>query len=164
MAPTQPAGIPPTMAPPGYGQASPTGYGQASPMMAPPGYGQASPTGYGQASPTGYGQASYPGPLGSAQDTPGGFVGAPHAPFSGAVRGPAGWPTPVGIEKQLGMDSKLLETKVAQDKALQYDGGKSGSSWRPQIKKCFMSKIPILKHLLEWAEDFKKDRISMQHV
>ena len=126
MTTAQPTAVPPT--------AEPAQSAAAPPMRAPPGYSQ----------------ASFPGPSGSAQDTTGWPVGSP---WPSMVRGPAGWPAPTGQERKHGIDSKALETKMAQDVRHQYDGGKSGSSWRPMIKTYFMGKIPILKHLLQWAED-----------
>ena len=71
---------------------------------------------------------------------------------------------PMGLDPKLAFDSKVFETKYAQDTRNQFDGGKTGASWRTLIRGYIMSRCPIAKYLLQWAEDFKKEKITMEHV
>ena len=61
-------------------------------------------------------------------------------------------------------DSKVFEIKYAQDSRNQYDGGKSGTAWHTLTRGYLMSRCPIVKQLLQWAEDFKKETVTAQHV
>ena len=94
-------------------------------------------------------------------------VAAEQGMFQNAPRphGPAGWPPTTGPPaRQLTCDSKIFETKYGQDPRNQYDGGKTGASWHALTRAYLMSKAPILKHLLRWAEDFKKEKVTLDHV
>ena len=61
-------------------------------------------------------------------------------------------------------DSKIFETKVALEKVNQYDGGKTGHSWKSLIKGYLVGKLPVMGKLLTWAEEFKKVPITGDHV
>ena len=102
--------------------------------------------------------------LGGAAAGGTGPTGAPPAAAVPQPRGPSGWPMAVGAEQKLACDSKTFETKVAQDSRNQFDGGKTGAHWKTITRGYFMSRCPMTKFLLRWAEDFKKNTILPEHV
>ena len=71
-----------------------------------------------------------------------------------------------GVEDKhrLRYDSKTFETKIAQEPRNQYDGGKSGISWKSLTRSYFISRVPEIKKLLTWAEDAGKASIQMSDV
>ena len=65
------------------------------------------------------------------------------------------WPPRTGAAPWIRFDSgsKLLETKFGQDSKNQFDGGqKGGEQLKVLIRGYFVGKLPIMKHLLAWAE------------
>ena len=71
-----------------------------------------------------------------------------------------------GVEDKfkLRYDSKTFETKVAQEPRNQYDGGKTGISWKSLTRGYFISRMPAIKKLLNWAEDAGKTPIQVGDV
>ena len=71
-----------------------------------------------------------------------------------------------GVEDKfkLRYDSKTFETKTAQEPRNQYDGGKTGISWKSLTRGYFISRMPSIKKLLNWAEDAGKTPIQGEDV
>ena len=56
-------------------------------------------------------------------------------------------------------DAKIFETKFAQESRNQFDGSKGGEAWKVLIRGYLLGKIPMMKHILKWAEDNKTTEI-----
>ena len=91
-------------------------------------------------------------------------VEPPRAPAALRPRGPTGWRMAVGAESKLSFDSKMFESKIAQEVRNQFDRGKTGATWKTLTRGYLISRCHMAKYLLQWAEDFKKDRITPEHV
>ncbi len=81
-----------------------------------------------------------------------------------APQGLPGLATGPARDRRLFHDSKIFESKFAQEGRNQYGGGKDGASWRILIRGYFVGKMPVCKQLLQWAEEFKNVAITMQDV
>ncbi len=66
--------------------------------------------------------------------------------------------------RRLYYDSKIFESKFAQETRNQFNGGKDGASWRVLIRGYIVGKLPMAKWLLQWAEDYKAVGIPMADV
>ena len=82
-----------------------------------------------------------------------GHFGAPTGPA--VVSDPSRWPPKTGSPPTLKYDSKVFETKFAQESKNQFDGGKGGEAWKVLIRGYLLGKIPMMKYVLKWAEDSK---------
>ena len=71
---------------------------------------------------------------------------------------------PRGQDRRLYHDSKIFESKFAQEARNQFNGGKDGASWKVLIRGYFVGRLPVCKQLLQWAEDYKANVITMQNV
>ena len=73
---------------------------------------------------------------------------------------------PPGIpqSRRLYYDSRIFETKYAQEARNQFNGGKDGASWKALIRGYFVGKLPACKQLLQWAEDRKANAIALGDV
>ena len=56
-------------------------------------------------------------------------------------------------------DAKIFETKFAQESRNQFDDSKGGEAWKVLIRGYLLGKIPMMKHILKWAEDSKTTEI-----
>ena len=75
------------------------------------------------------------------------------------------WPAKIGTPPVLKFDSKVFETKFAQESKNQYDGGnKGGEAWKVFIRGYLLSKVPMMKYMLKWAEDFGTVVITPMNV
>ena len=62
-------------------------------------------------------------------------------------------------------DSRVLDVKHAMDVKHQYDGNdKDGESWKSRTRDYFVGRIPILKWLLKWAEDFGVEAVTKERI
>ena len=140
-------GVPQYRAPPGYADHANAGGPSGYPGQAPPGYG-------GPAGPGPHGayhnQAPYGFPGGAMPMYPGGVGGVgghggmgsnpggdQHLGGFGGIgggqngRADEAWPAKVGSSPVLKFDSKVFETKFAQESKNQYDGGNTGGeAWK----------------------------------
>ena len=56
------------------------------------------------------------------------------------------WPPRTGSLPTLKFDSKVFETKFAQESKNQYDGGSKGwEAWRVHIRGYLLSMVPMMK-------------------
>ena len=60
--------------------------------------------------------------------------------------------------------SKILEVKYAQFIENRFDGDKNGENWKGKTRNYFCGLLPVMKHLLEWAEEFGKAEITQKDV
>ena len=49
-------------------------------------------------------------------------------------------------------DRTLFDDKVMLTPDYQWDGVKGGAAWKSSVEKYFITKAPVLRELLEWAE------------
>ena len=75
------------------------------------------------------------------------------------------WPPVIGLAPTLRFDSKVFETKTASENKNQYDGGdKGGESWKTLIRGYLLGRVPMMKWVLKWAEDFGNNFIDPTHI
>ena len=74
------------------------------------------------------------------------------------------WPPPTGAVPTLKFDSRVFETKVGQDSKNQYDGGKGGEAWKVLVRGYLLGKVPMMGHLLKWAEDHGAASVTMESI
>ena len=60
--------------------------------------------------------------------------------------------------------SRIFETKYADNTANKFDGEKEGDQWKGRTRNYFCGLIPSMKPLLEWAESFGKNPIAQADV
>ena len=60
--------------------------------------------------------------------------------------------------------SRIFETKYADNAANKFDGDKEGDQWKGRTRNYFCGLIPAMKPLLEWAESFGKNPIAQADV
>ena len=60
--------------------------------------------------------------------------------------------------------SRIFETKYADNAANKFDGDKEGDQWKGRTRNYFCGLIPSMKPLLEWAESFGKNPIAQADV
>ena len=74
------------------------------------------------------------------------------------------WPAPTGSGPTLKCDAKFFEVKVAQDTRNQFDGVKGGEAWKVLVRGYLLSRLPMMGHLLRWAECHGNREINPQMV
>ena len=58
----------------------------------------------------------------------------------------------------------LLDDKLAFQSEYRYDGGKGGVKWKKKLENYFISRAPIIKGLLTWAESQDLEVITAKHL
>ncbi len=98
-----------------------------------------------------------------------GAGGAPrgHAPPAHAVqRGPKS--LPLALKGPLGAigykDRGVFDEKVALQEEYRFNGSKGGLAWKGKTERYFISRAPILKDLLDWAEECDLDIITVEKL
>ena len=71
---------------------------------------------------------------------------------------------PTGSWSRLGFDSKIFETKFAQEKQNQWDGKADGHGWKEFIRCYLIGRMPQVKHVLKWAEQHQACEIATTSV
>ena len=76
---------------------------------------------------------------------------------SGAAATPGGRETlPLPLEEPLGAllhkFRSPFDDKLTTNQEYQFDGLKGGFSWKGKVERQFISRVPIFKQILEWAE------------
>ena len=61
-------------------------------------------------------------------------------------------------------DRSLFDDKVMLASEYQWDGMKGGAAWKSRVERYFISKTPVLRELLEWAEAQDAETISEAQV
>ena len=65
---------------------------------------------------------------------------------------------------KLRYDPKTFEIKIAQETRNQFDGGKTGSSWKSLTRGYLVGRLQMVGDLLDWAEKAGKVGIDKQDV
>ena len=66
------------------------------------------------------------------------------------------------IGSQLLQGKNLLDDKLTTSEEYRFNGVKGGFAWKGKTKRHFISRCPILKGILEWAEQEELETISLQ--
>ena len=61
-------------------------------------------------------------------------------------------------------DRTLFDDKVILTPEYQWDGVKGGAAWKSNVERYFITKAPVLRELLEWAEAQDADVITEAQV
>ena len=61
-------------------------------------------------------------------------------------------------------DRSLFDDKVMLTAEYQWDGTKGGAAWKSRVERYFITKAPVLRELLEWAEAQDAATISESQV
>ena len=87
-------------------------------------------------------------------------------PNSGAARSERQWP--LKMNGLLGAitfkDRTLFDDKVMLTSDYQWDGVKGGAAWKSRVERYFITKAPVLRELLEWAEAQDAEAITEDQV
>ena len=59
-------------------------------------------------------------------------------------------------------DRPLLDEKMALHEDFRFNGVKGGPEWKENVKKAIMSRAPVMRIILEWAEEMDTAPISEQ--
>ena len=73
-------------------------------------------------------------------------------------------PQPTGTWPRLSYDSKVFETKFAQERHNQWSGKVDGHGWREFIRCYLIGRLPAVKHVLKWAEQHRGKEIATAEV
>ena len=72
---------------------------------------------------------------------------------------PLNLPGPLGaIERR---DRSIFDEKLTLQAEYKFDGMKGGIAWKGKVERYFISKAPILKELLEWAESEDMETVTV---
>ena len=72
---------------------------------------------------------------------------------------PLDLPGPLGaIDRK---DRSIFDEKLTLQPEYKYDGIRGGIAWKGKLERYFISKAPILKELLEWAESEDMETVTV---
>ena len=74
------------------------------------------------------------------------------------------WPPRAWCSPTLKYDSKIFETKFAQEAKNTYDGSKGGEAWKVLIRGYLLGRVPMMKYVLKWAEDHGSNPVTAQGI
>ena len=75
---------------------------------------------------------------------------------------PLRMPGPLGAIQY--KDRPMFDDKVMMHQDYAYNGSKGGSTWKSKVERYFITKAPVLRELLEWAEAQDAETISEEQV
>ena len=55
---------------------------------------------------------------------------------------------------------KMFDDKMTSQDTFKFDGTKGGDRWKGKVERYFISKVPAMKAILEWAERLEKDVVT----
>ena len=59
-------------------------------------------------------------------------------------------------------EKALFDEKLTTQAEYRYDGNKDGAAWKGKVERHFISRAPVLKNLLAWAEEEELETISVE--
>ena len=58
------------------------------------------------------------------------------------------------------LTGKMFDDKMTSQDTFKFDGTKGGDRWKGKVERYFISKVPAMKAILEWAERLEKDVVT----
>ncbi len=75
---------------------------------------------------------------------------------------------PLDLPEPLGAagykEKALFDEKLTTQAEYRYDGAKDGAAWKSKVERHFISRAPVLKNLLAWAEEEELEAISVDKL